>query len=143
MYLRTYIVRVHCLLATATGLVNCLGYSKWLWLQVMLYVYQIECCICGYHVYHRIWHPIIGEVLGTTRDRCAVAVLEEETCCVVGHLPRLISRECFLRTGGTITAEVTGRRRDYDLSDGGLDIPIAVVRTRRCYDFMTRLNCAS
>ena len=78
-------------------------------------VYQIECCICGYHVYHRIWHPIIGEVLRTTHerenehDRYTVAVLEEETCCVVGHLPRLISRECFLKTGGTIIAEVTGR----------------------------------
>ena len=86
-------------------------------------VYQIECCIRGYHVYHRIWHPIIGEVLGTTcereneHDRYTVAVLEEETCCVVGHFPRLISHECyfFLRTGGTITAEVTGRRRCSDL----------------------------
>ena len=44
----------------------------------------------GYHVYHRIWHPIISEVLGITRkqenehDHCIVAVLEEETC-VVGH----------------------------------------------------------
>ena len=93
-------------------------------------VYQIECCIRDYHVYHRIWHPIICELLGTTsereneRDRYAVAVLEEETCCVVGHLPRLIGRECyfFLRTGETITAEVTGRRRCSDLPDGGLNI---------------------
>ena len=42
-----------------------------------------------------------GEILNTTRegdnphDHYAVAVLEEETCCVVGHLPREISRECF------------------------------------------------
>ena len=28
-------------------------------------------------------------------DRYTVAVLEEETCCAVGHLPRLISRECY------------------------------------------------
>ena len=96
-------------------------------------VYQIECCIRGYHVYHRIWHPIIGEVLETTRERenehdCyAVAVLEEETHCVVGHLPRLIRHECyfFLRTGGILTGD------------------LAVVRTRHCYDFWTRLNCAS
>ena len=114
-------------------------------------VYQIECCILGYHVYHRIWYPIFGEVLGKTRerenehDRYAVAVLQEETCCVVGHLPHLISRECyfFLRKGGTITAEVTGRRRRFDLPDGGLDILIAVVRARHCYDFMTRLNCVT
>ena len=78
--------------------------------------YQIECCTRGYHVFHRIWHPIIGKVLGTTceqeneHDHYAVAILEEETCCVVGHLPCLISREYyfFLRTGGTITMEVTG-----------------------------------
>ena len=59
----------------------------------------------------------IGEVLGTNRkqenehDCCAVAILEEDTCCVVGHLLCLISRECyfFLRMGGTITAEVRNR----------------------------------
>ena len=114
-------------------------------------VYQIECCICGYHMYHRIWHPIIGEVLGTNRERenehyrYFVAVLEEETCCVVRHLPHLISRECyfFLRTGGTITAEVTRRQQGFDLHDGGLDIPIAVICVRHCYDFMTCLNSAS
>ena len=83
-------------------------------------VYQIQCFIHGYHVYHRIWLPIIDKVLGTGKtserenehDRYAVAVLEEETCCVVRHLPRLIRRESnfFLRTGGTITVEVTERR---------------------------------
>ena len=97
------------------------------------------------------WHPIIGKVLGTTRerenehDRYAVAVLEEETHCVVGHLPRRISRGCyfFLRTGGTITAEATGQRRHSNFPDGGLDIPIAVVRARHCHDFITFLNCAA
>ena len=75
-------------------------------------VYQIQCCIRGYHVYHRIWYPIIGEVLRTRElenehDRYAVAVLEEETRCVVGHLPRLIIRDCyfFLRMGGPITGQ--------------------------------------
>ena len=59
-------------------------------------------------------------------DRYSVAVLEADTCCVVGHffVPRLISHECyfFLRSGGTITAEVSERRRCSDLPDGGLDI---------------------
>ena len=84
-----------------------------------IYVHQIQSCICGYHVYQRIWYPTLGKILGTARerdnthDRYAVAVLEAGMCCVVGHLPRVISRECyfFLRSGGTITAEVTGRRR--------------------------------
>ena len=70
-----HIMRAHCQLAiaaTATGIINHA-------------VYQIECCIRGYHVNHRIWHSIIGEVLGTTRelenehDRYAVVVLEEKT----------------------------------------------------------------
>ena len=62
-----------------------------------------------------------------------------------GHVPRLKSRECyfFLITGGTITAEVTERRRRSDLPDRGLDIPIAVVHARYCHDFMTLLNCVS
>ena len=43
---------------------------------------QAECCIRGYHVYHRKWFPSVGEILNTTRegdnphDRYAVAVLE-------------------------------------------------------------------
>ena len=149
-----HIVRAHCLLTiavTATGVTNCLGYSKWLRLQVMLYIRSSAAYLVIDNVYHRIWYPIFGEVLGKTRerenehDRYAVGVLQEETCCVVGHLPHLISRECyfFLRKGGTITAEVTGRRRRFDLPDGGLDILIAVIRARHCYDFMTRLNCVT
>ena len=66
-----------------------------------VYVHRIQCCMRGYHVYQWIWYPTIGEILGTTRewdnthDRYAVAVLEADTCCVVGHLPHVISRECY------------------------------------------------
>ena len=28
-------------------------------------------------------------------DRYAVAILEEDTCCTVGHSPPEISKECF------------------------------------------------
>ena len=54
-----------------------------------VYVHWIQCYICGYHVYQRIWYPTIGEILGTARewdnthDRYTVAVLEVDTCCVV------------------------------------------------------------
>ena len=66
-----------------------------------LFVHRISCCICGYYVYHRIWYPAIEEVLTTTRegdnphDRYAVAVLEENMHCVVRHLTREITRECY------------------------------------------------
>ena len=45
--------------------------------------------------------PYIGEKATTIHetnnlhDRYAVTVLEDETLCVVGHLPREISRECY------------------------------------------------
>ena len=49
-------------------------------------------------------HLTIGVVLNIIcvrekmHDRYAVEVLEEETCCVVGHLPREVSCECkFLK----------------------------------------------
>ena len=43
-----YTVRAHCLFAmatTATGVINCLGYSKWLWLQVMLDIGSSAACM--------------------------------------------------------------------------------------------------
>ena len=46
-------------------------------------------------------------------DRYAIAVLEDDTLCTVGHLPREMSQECFyfIRRGGTISVEVTGPRQ--------------------------------
>ena len=55
-------------------------------------------------------------------DRFAVAVLQGEYA--VGHLPRESSRVAwyFLRHGGEITCEISGRRRRSD--DGkGLEVP--------------------
>ena len=65
-----------------------------------------------------IWSPHIGEKATTVQeldnecDQCAVAVLEQETCCVVGHIPREIARECyfFLRRGRLGAGEVMSSR---------------------------------
>ena len=92
---------------------------------------SVECCIRGYHVYQRMWNPELGEVAvavresGNHHDRYAVAILETDTLCTVGHVPREISKECFyfLRMGGAIKAEVVGRRRRSPLPRGGLEIP--------------------
>ena len=52
----------------------------------------------GYYVYQRIWNPFVGEVAiavreeRNTHDRYAVAILAEDTCYSVGHLPREISK---------------------------------------------------
>ena len=48
----------------------------------------------GYHVYQRRWTPFIGEKATTARepgnqhDRYAVTVLEDQTLCTIGHIPR-------------------------------------------------------
>ena len=92
---------------------------------------NVEGYIVGYHVYKRIWSPVIDEVATAVRDEdnihdhYAVAILEEDTCCTVGHIPRKISKECyfFLKTGGSIKVKVTGQRRRSDLPQGGLEIP--------------------
>ena len=76
----------------------------------------VNYCIRGYHVYQRIWTPVIGEILETVRerdnkhDKYAVAVLEEQTKCIVGHIPQEISSlsSFFIRRGGTIIVQVTG-----------------------------------
>ena len=48
---------------------------------------------------------------GYAEDRFAVAVTKDDM--VVGHVPRKFSKLCwhFLRHGGTIACEVTGRRK--------------------------------
>ncbi len=97
---------------------------------------EIVSCIRGYHVFKSVWtHPIIGENLICKReswnahDRYAVGTYkrdENNLETLVGHIPKNISLLCslFLRRGGSITCEVSGRRRgSTDLVQGGLEIP--------------------
>ena len=82
-----------------------------------LAIFCKESVVRGHHVFKRIWTPVVGEVLtvareaGNTEDRFAVAVTKDDM--VVGHVPREFSKLCwhFLRHGGTIACEVTGRRK--------------------------------
>jgi len=92
--------------------------------------FSVPGIIRGYHVYQRIWTPFIGERATTVRepdnehDRYAVAMLEDETLCTVGHLPREISKECsfFIRRGREIGVEVTGPRQKSTTPDKGMEI---------------------
>ena len=92
--------------------------------------FQKESCVRGYHIYRETWDAAVGEELECQRERgngtdmYAVAVVQDST--IVGHLPQKISRVCtlFIRRGGTIHCQVTGRRRhSADLPQGGLEIP--------------------
>ena len=82
-----------------------------------LAIYCKESVVRGHHVFKQIWTPVVGKVLtvaieaGNTEDRFAIAVTKDDM--VVGHVPREFSKLCrhFLRHGGTIACEVTGRRK--------------------------------
>ena len=69
--------------------------------------------------FKRIWTPVVGEVLTVARE---AGNTEDRFCCcsdmVVGHVPREFSKLSwhFLRHGGTIACEVTGRRKCSPLS---------------------------
>lgn len=97
--------------------------------------FSVPGIVRGYHVYQRIWTPFVGERATTVRepdnehDRYAVAVLEDETLCTVGHLPREISKECsfFIRRGGEIDVEVTGPRQKSTMPDRGMEIPALLI----------------
>ena len=80
--------------------------------------------------------PRIGEKATTVREPgnlhdYAIAVLEDETLCTVGHLPREISKECFffIRRGGVIGVEVTGPRQKSTQPDMGMAIPCTLTFT--------------
>ena len=62
--------------------------------------FEMNGCICGFHVYQDTWMPVISEQLvcrredSNPRDRYAMAVLKGEE--IVGHVPRYMSTACSL-----------------------------------------------
>ena len=95
-------------------------------------MFQFVSAVRGYQIYKDIWEPSVGEKLiahrdfGNQFDKFTIKVLNgEET---VGHLPREYSRRAwyFLARGGSITLEVTGRRRHCKQLCGGMEIPCCV-----------------
>lgn len=85
-------------------------------------------------MYQAIWVATVGEELTCQReptnahDRYAVAVIKDDA--IIGHLPKKISRMCyiFLRRGGSITCTVTGSRQySEDLPQGGLQVPCSLL----------------
>ena len=73
--------------------------------------------IRGHHIYKSVWIPFIGEELvveakdSNEHDKNAVAVKKDS--CVIGHVPRCISRVSwfYLKRGGRILCCVTGKRK--------------------------------
>ena len=101
---------------------------------------NVQYCERGHHIYRS---PNIGEELDCRReptnviDRYAVSVLKCDI--TIGHLPKKISRVCslFLRCGGTIICQITGRRRySSDLPQGGLEVPCLLIFTGKNSDIL-------
>ena len=90
---------------------------------------EFRSVVRGYHVYRSVWTPVLGELLyteqelGNPEDRYAVSVLKSST--IVGHIPREISKLCwmFMNRSGEIQCTVTGARQRSYLVQGGLEIP--------------------
>ena len=91
--------------------------------------FQLESVVRGHHVYKTIWTPSVGQLLQAsaeehnTKDSCAVGLIHQgET---VGHMPREISTTSwfFLRHGGNISCEITGRGRRSPIPGKGLEVP--------------------
>ena len=88
-------------------------------------MFEVESCVCGFHVNKELWTPYVGENLrciresGNRDDPFAVAVKHGND--TVGHLPRKVSCICslFLRYGRSISCTVMGdKRRGTDLPQG-------------------------
>ena len=98
-----------------------------------LATFSLNSVVRGYHVYKDYWEAATGEILRCCEERTnihdpfAVAIIKDDS--VVGHVPRKISTVCslFLRSGGSITCEITGSRKySHDLPQGGLEIPCSL-----------------
>ena len=90
---------------------------------------EVDSCLRGHHVYHRIWTPTLGEELrcvivdSSDKDPYAVAVMKMDD--VVGHVPRRISASCspYLCRGGIINCVITASRHfSADTSQAGLEV---------------------
>ena len=88
--------------------------------------FYLESTVRGHHVYKSIWTPFIGQVLQTSteengHDRFAIAVKKDDIA--VGHVPREHSKVewYFLRHGGEISCEITGRRKRSSVAGKGLE----------------------
>ena len=105
--------------------------------------FSCQSCIRGYHIYMECWGAPLEEELvckpqeNNSSDSYTVIVLTMCEDKIVGHLPRKISRICWL-----LQCTVEGPRwYSADLSQGGMEIPIKLkvigneteIRYTNCY----------
>ena len=97
----------------------------------------VESIVRGYHVYKSSWNPSTGDGFDVCvdefneKDRYAMKIVINEKTATVGHVPIGLSKifYYFVRNGGTVYGEVTGKRQRSLTVDKGLEIPCRYVFT--------------
>ena len=75
----------------------------------------------GYHFFHQVWQPTIGEVhigahednpIALVKDKYAIS-MKTQNGMTVGHVPLFMSKFTyfFIRHGGSVKGRVSGERR--------------------------------
>ena len=98
------------------------------------FVFAVNCCVRGYHIFKSFWDAPIGSILSAKHEddpqslvhgKYAFALINSESV-IVGHLPKFMSKlaHFFVKHAGKIRCEITGSKRySPDLEQGGLEIP--------------------
>ena len=102
------------------------------------FVFAVNCCFCGYHIFKSFWHAPIGSILSAKHEddpqslvhgKYAFALINSESV-IVGQLPKFMSKlaHFFVKHAGKIICEITGAKRySSDLEQGGLEIPAKMI----------------
>ena len=102
------------------------------------FVFAVNCCVRGYHIFKSFWDAPIGSILSAkheddpqslVHDKYATALINSESV-TVGHLPKFMSKlaHIFVKHAGKIRCEITGSKRySSDLEQGRLEIPAKVI----------------
>ena len=102
------------------------------------FVFAVNCCVRGYHIFKSLWDAPIGSILSAkheddpqslVHDKYTTALINSESV-TVGHLPKFMSKlaHIFVKHAGKIRCEITGSKRySSDLEQGGLEIPAKII----------------
>ena len=102
------------------------------------FVFAVNCCVRGYHIFKSLWDAPIGSILSAKHEddpqslvhgKYAFALINSESV-IVGQLPKFMSKlaHFFVKHAGKIRCEITGSKRySSDLEQGGLEIPAKII----------------
>ena len=102
------------------------------------FVFAVNCCVCGYHIFKSFWDSPIGSVLSAKHEdhpqslvhvKYAIALINSESV-TMGHLPKFMSKlaHCFVKHAGKIICEIRGSQRySSNLEQVGLEIPARII----------------